>query len=149
MSEVLSSKATLFYRYVWPAGWLASFLVLALLILTGQWDPPPPAWVILGPAYIIVAAQYFSVLRRLRRVVATEVGLLVSHHRREVLVPWSNVARMRGNRWSRHGMIIVELRTPMAVGGRVSFLPYLKPWLPIWREHPAARVIRERAGLAA
>jgi hypothetical protein len=147
--EVLSSKMTHFYRYVWPAAWLASLIVLALLIVTGQWHLPPAAYVILAVACVVLAAHYLLVLRRLPWVVATDDGLLISEHRRDVLVPWSNVARMRGSRWSRHGMIIVELRSPMSLGGRVTFLPYLKMWLPMWREHPAARVIQERAGLVA
>ncbi len=148
MHELLSSKFTLFYRYIWPAAWLASLLVLGLLFLAGQWGDGPPLTGV-GVAYGVVAAHYFFFLRRLRRVIAKDDGLLVSDHRREVLVPWSNVARLRGNRWSRHGLIIVKLRSPTALGRKVSFLPYQKAWLPIWREHPAARVIQERAGLVA
>lgn len=144
-SKRLSSRFTFFYKLILPAVWLAGFgFATAVLVV----NPPAigPSPLLLAALWLLGAAIFLRLGFPLKKVMATESGLLVSNYRREVLVPYDRIAGVRENKWWSIRPITVELRSPCDFGRRFVFMPYHA--FVVFADHPAATTLRQRADAA-
>jgi hypothetical protein len=136
--ERLSSSATFFFRFVLPALFAAGAVIAAASAMGSE-----PVGRIFAAGCAAVAFLLALAGARLKKVIATERGLVVSNYRREILVPWEQIASVRESRYQASRPITVHLRSATAFGERFSFFPYVS--LVVVGDHPAAIRIRERA----
>ncbi len=139
--ERLSSALTLPLAIV-----LTAAFAVAAAVLAGSGIAAEPAGLAATAGCLLVAAVFAVTGFRFTKVTATERGLVVSTLRREILVPYDQIATVRESGYQGSRPITVELRSPTAFGTRIVFVPYLS--LAVVGAHPAAVLIRERAEAA-
>jgi len=84
----------------------------------------------------------------LKKVRATENGLLVSNYRRETFVAYEQISSssVRENKFISIRPITVQVRSATAFGSSFVFMPYTA--FVLFADHPAVTRIRERAEAA-
>lgn len=139
----LSTRFTFTHKVVLPAVWLAGFGMGTLVVLL---QPAPDRQRVFAFLFALIAGgfMFYSWGFPLKRVIATEGGLLVSNFRREVLVPYGQICAVRENKLVN--TITVELDVPAAWGSRFVFRPYTTRGFV--GPHPAAILLSERATAA-
>ena len=130
----LSSGLTFFYKYVFSTIWIAGFGAGTVALLMARPAPDGLMFVV-----ALIFGSLFILLRvaPLKKVTATEHGLLVSNYRVEVLIPYAQIEDVLG--WNR--IITVRLRSPGPFGKRFAFMPY---GAFVFGDHPAATFLRDR-----
>jgi hypothetical protein len=144
-TERLSSRLTYFYKFILPTVWLGGFGLAAVLLVM---NPPPrgPSPLIFVGLWVFGAALVIRLGFPLKKVTATDRGLLVSNYRREVLVPYDQIAGVRENKFMNIRPITVELRSAGELGRRFVFMPFRA--FVVFADHPAATALRQRAEAA-
>ncbi len=144
-AERLSSLLTFFDKFIFPTVWLGGFgLGTVLLLLNPPRDGENP--LVLVAALAFGAVVFYRWGFSLKRVRATENGLLVSNYRREIFVPYEWICGVRENKLINIRPITVQLRSATAFGSSFVFMPYTA--LVLFGDHPAATLLRERAAAA-
>ncbi len=141
--ELLSSRLTFLHKVVLPAAWLGVFGVgtLVLLLRPEQDRQRALAFIV---ALVVGAFTFWNWGFPLKKVVATDDGLLVSNFRREAFVPWGQIVAIRESKIVN--TITVELGASGAWGTRIVFRPY--PARGVLASHPAVVLMSERANAA-
>lgn len=141
----LSSLLTFFDKFVFPTVWLGGFgLGTVLFLLNPPRDGENP--LVLVAALAFGAIVFYRWGFSLKRVRATESGLLVSNYRREILVPYERISSVRENKFVNIRPITVHLDSTTEFGNRFVFMPYTA--FVLFADHPAATLLRERAAAA-
>ncbi len=141
--ERLSSRLTFFLKFVFPAVWIAAFGIAALAAAGASAGRSLPLLVV---PFAFAAVVFTWLAGRLKKVTATDRGLVVSNYRRELLVPYEQIASVRESRYHGARPITVELRSTTPLGKRLVLVPYAS--LVVGGDHPAAILLRERAEAA-
>jgi hypothetical protein len=143
--ERLSSRFTFIYKFMFPTVWLGGFGIgTALLVLNPPQHGPSPLLFVAG--WMFGGLLFLRSGFRLKKVTATARGLLVSNYRREVLVPYDQIAGVRENKFMNIRPITVELRSAGEFGRRFVFMPYTA--FNLFADHPAATAVRQRVDAA-
>jgi hypothetical protein len=114
------------------------------LALNPPRDGPSP--LIFAALLVVGAALFFRQAFSLKRVFATENGLFVSNYRRELFVPYEQIAGIRENKLISSRPITVELRSAGPFGRSFVFVPCTA--LVLFSDHPVATRLRQRAAAA-
>ncbi len=139
--ERLSSALTLPLAIAVTASFALGAVVVARSAMATE-----PAGLAATAGCLLVAAVFAVTGLRFKKVTATARGLVVSGLRREILVPYDQIASVRESASRGSRPITVELRSPTAFGTRIVFVPYVS--LAVVGDHPAAVRIRERVEAA-
>lgn len=144
-AERLSSLLTFFHKLIFPTVWLGGFGLGTVLFAI---NPPPGAEhpLILVAALVLGAIMFYRWGFSLKRVRATERGLLVSNYRQEVFVPYEQISSVRESKLVNIRPITVRLRSASAFGSTFVFMPYMA--FVLFGDHPVATRLRERAETA-
>ena len=82
---------------------------------------------------------------RLKHVIATDTGLLVSNYLDQVEIPYSDITSVHENKLSSARPITLHLKHPCIFGTKIIFMPYTYDRLfHLWRDHPVTELIRAR-----
>ncbi len=135
----LSTRFTFTHKVILPAAWLAFFGVGTAVLLL-QHSPDRQRVLAFVVALVLGGFIFWNWGFPLKRVIATDDGLLVSNFRRQVLVPYGQVAALRETKIVN--TVTVDLNAPSIWGTRFVFRPYtarggLAP-------HPAVLLLSER-----
>jgi hypothetical protein len=138
----LSNRLTFFHKLVFPTLWLAGWGAVTVVFA-----PERGLFLPFAAAWIVAALLLRATSLRLKTVVATRDGLVVGNFRREVLVPYEQIADVRENKLVGGRLVTVELRSEGAFGSRFVFVPYTA--FVVFADHPAAIFIKMRVRAAA
>ena len=83
-------------------------------------------------------------LVRCQRVVESSTGLRIGKPGREIDVAYLEIARVKDTKLSSPRLIIVSLKSPGPLGSKIVFLARTEI-VPLFGEHPVARLLRARA----
>ncbi len=143
--ERLSSLLTFFYKFIFPTLWLGGFgLGTVLLVIDPPRDGPHP--LMFAAALVFGAIVFYRWGFSLKKVMVTENGLLVSNYRHEMFVAYEQISSVRENKLISIRPITVQVRSATAFGSSFVFMPYTA--FVLFRDHPAATRLRERAEAA-
>jgi hypothetical protein len=138
----LSSRFTVLFKFLFPAVWIGGFgLGTAALV-----PKPGPDTLLFAVAFLVGSAFLLRYGVALKKVTATTDGLVVSSYRREVLVPYEQIASVRENKFLNMRPITVDLRSAGELGRRFRFMPYRA--FVLFADHPASVLLIERAEAA-
>lgn len=151
MLRTISSAQTSFLKLVLPAVWIGGFgLAAALLFRSGDHlgDRPPPDtnWVLLAALAITGVSIYLWGVR-LKRVVMTNGELRISNYRREIIVPFSEIAEVTENRWVNVHPVTVQFVHRTGFGHRIVFMPKARLFA-LFSSHPIVGELRSAAASA-
>ena len=142
--QVLSSRATPFYRVVLP------LLLLVLWVLGASFIDAAPAKYKYGIFLGVTLLGTCSVCwycSRLRKVILDRDTLVISNYSREVSVPLTSISKVKGSRWPKTKDVIITFDHDIGFGDKIVFVPKTR-WLWPWQEHPIAAEMRKLAGIA-
>lgn len=132
-AELLSSYATIFYKYVLP---VVVLLPIVAAPLIGAWPLAIP--------FVVVEIYLLMLGVPLKDVVLEERYLVVSGFRRTHRIPCSLIEGVSENRLQSVRPVWIFFSAPTPFGRRISFLP--KGWVVLfWKPHPVLEVLREAA----
>jgi hypothetical protein len=132
MRRRLSAVSTPFWKFIFPALWVGSLIINAILdigrllnlfavtrgSLTGR--------AVGGYTFLLIGSVIlYKVLGVLKRVEVDDSHLYVSNYLKEVRVPLSDVEYVDGPEHSSHQRFKIYLRSPTAFGDVVVFMPGL------------------------
>jgi hypothetical protein len=158
MERTLSVRHTGILKFVLPPLWIG----LAGYAIWQVWARPEQAfnrevpgtvliWLLsaLFAASLVVLFAFVIPLKRVRLI---DDGLRVSNYRREVTIPFRDIARVRQNWLPTFRLITVDLRTDTPLGRRFIFMPAgaqrFAFWRPTYRqEDRLLGELRQLAGL--
>jgi len=143
--ERLSSLLTFFHKFILPTLWLGGFgLGTVLLVINPPRDGPHP--LMFAVALVFGAIVFYRWGFSLKKVRATENGLLVSNYRHEMFVTYGRISGVRENKFVNIRPITVHLRSATAFGSSFVFMPCTA--FVLFGDHPVATRLRERAEAA-
>ncbi len=139
----LSTRFTFTHKVVMPIVWLG-FFGIGTAVLLLQHSPDRQRVLAFIVALVLGGFIFWNWGIPLKRVIATDGGLRVSNFRREVLVPYGQIATLRESKIVN--TVTVDLSAFSTFGTRVVFRPYtargsLGP-------HPAVLLLAERVNAA-
>ncbi len=154
MPRELSSRLTIWFKFVFPALWiplfgagtLAVFVTAAAAGAKAQHSPAVVKWLMLA-VWVGASTLIWRVCCRLKRVWVEGPWLHVSNYVREERIPLASITSVTENRWVNIRPVTVEFRTPTGFGHRIVFMPEVR-WLLFWRPHPIAAELRAVASEA-
>jgi hypothetical protein len=122
----ISSKLTFYYKWIFPIFWfgfLAIFLVLALLGITSSNDSFPVMFVIVP---IIMTVVGYSLMKKLVFDLVDEVlddgsALIVKNGRQEERIALSDIMNVNYSAYMNPPRVTLSLRRPSVFGDRISF----------------------------
>ena len=129
MKRELSSSATVWWKFVFPAIWISGFgagtAALWLGVFHGRDNQPPPDWMRWQFLGIWLAASAFLIWfsRRLFRVSLHDSTLIASNFFREVSIPVTAISRVTQSYMSRPPIITIHLDHQTLLGHRIVFVP--------------------------
>jgi hypothetical protein len=152
MQRTISSSLTFFSKFIGPA---IFFLILALwlpqLFISGAFrrdnsgSPAPPHSILFFLFVLFLAgtlSYWFGI--RLKKVSMTDDALYISNYRKEIRVPFGDIAAVSENRFISGHPVWIEFRHTTDFGNRILFMPKWI-WLTNWRSHPIVAELRQAA----
>jgi hypothetical protein len=137
----LSSSVTFFGKFIWT-GLLIACSACFVLILPWRLQSLPCAALV-----VMFALGACFRLFTVKRVVATDDGLVVSNYFRTILVPYKDVVAVKEIHWPSGKYVRLLLSQPCRFGRKIEFLPRGLPRRWFWREHQITEWLRERCNL--
>jgi hypothetical protein len=157
MNQILSSRWTFIFKYVFPGIWIPgfglavadSFLHPETVIYNDVRGAAPPyiGWDFLA-VWLIASICILWLCAPLKGVRVENEVLLVSNYWHEWRIPFGAVAKVTQNRWINIRPITVHLRADVGCGTRVVFMPPSRWRVLFWREDPEVDDLRRLAGIA-
>ena len=148
--KLISSKATFFYKRVFPAIWLAfpSLAILGLLAGAVRQNHSSLRFILVP---VGMAAFGYFLFKRLLFDLVDEVydlghALLIRNRGKDVEVPLSNVINVGSASFQNPPRITLTLREPCELGKEITFMPPHR-WNP-FSESPLAKELIERVDAA-
>jgi hypothetical protein len=151
---MLSSRWTLFTKYILGPFWIVTFGAAALLatlapnrMFDGPRGAPPPGfqWIFVG-VWIIVSTGLLRFTIPLKRVELRDGRLYVSNYFREWEILSRDIESVRQNPWVNARPIRVRLRHDVdGLGSGFIFIPPTRRMLRFWREDPQVDALRRFA----
>ncbi len=140
-----SSSATLLYKFVFPAIWIALcgmfvFQLSRMVSQTGTYRNS----VLLGLILLWAAGSIFflRVSLPLLRVQLRDGHLYASNYFDEIEIHPSDIAEVTQNRWVKLRPITIHLRTRSEFGQRISFMPPVRIIFRFWVQDPIVEELR-------
>lgn len=150
--RTISSNLTFPVKVALPIAWVAGMAAITLgswlgFIHTSDGAPLPPElnWLFLAmwgvgtPLVLWVGAL-------LKKVRMDSLYLYISNFRKEIVVPFTNVARVTENPQNGVHPVTVYFRTRTAFGRKITFLTTFR--LSTWSPHSVSAEIKTLAGIA-
>jgi hypothetical protein len=129
--RIISSPNTVFWKFVFPAVWIASFGAGAISVATSERDLS--RWTF--PLVWFVASTWLLWFAfRLRRVAISDSVLHISTYRREISLPLSSISRVTQSYMFRPQTITVETDRGTPLGRKFLFVA--PGWPSIFRPNP-------------
>jgi hypothetical protein len=154
MLKTLSSRLTIFYKVLFPAGWTSVFglttLLLWLGVMHGKHGEPPPdqmKWTFLV-IWLVGTAFILWMCTRLKQVRVDSNNLYVSNFLREVPIPFSLIADVTENRWINIHPVTIHFRDDTQFGRTVTFMPTAR-FLKAFSPHPVVVELKRLSGIGA
>lgn len=144
----LSSSLTFFYKFVFPTVWLAGFLGGTILLWL---DSKPDSHAMAVPftvATLLGALVFLAFCIPLKRVIAGDDGLDIDNFRKNIHVPYSQIAGVKQHKLINTNVTTIWLATDSRFGQKVTFMPWVRFTFAVWRDHPAVTLLRERVAAA-
>jgi len=138
----LHSAATFWQKLLLPSLLLSAFSFATVICFVNDL---PPKWALPGVLVFVTAVSWYR-LWPLKTVKADADGLLIGNFRREIRVPYADIQDVAMLDPGNPVAAVITLTHPSDFGQRIKFLPYHK--FCRFKNHPAIRLLRERAGLA-
>jgi len=144
----ISSRATWYFKFAFPAAWIALFALFAFPVIRNiQRGAPPGMTGVLG--FIVIwtvgAALLLHFTRPLMRVELRGDRLYASDFRRETEIRPSDIASVTQNIWINVRPITLHLRAPSEFGRHIRFIPPARVIVRFWVEDPIVDELREFA----
>jgi hypothetical protein len=159
MKRQLSSRATFFWKFIFPPVWILGFGLAAVSFfrmppgtLDSRDNPIPDFIRWMFPimwVFFSIFILWLSV--PLKKLARDEKNLYVSNFRTKITVPVTSIAKVRENRAFHIGgkhPIIIELTAPTVFGRNIVFIPTGKaPFSWPWQKkpHPVAAELQNLA----
>lgn len=158
MERTLSIAHTGILKFVLPPLWIG----VAGYAIWQAWSRPdrafdgePPGTVLIWLLTALFAASLailFAFVVPLKRVRLTPDGLQVSNYRRQITIPFRDIAGVHQNWLPTYRLITVDLRTETPFGRRIIFMPAGAQRFAFWRpdyrqEDRLLGELRQLAGL--
>jgi len=150
MPRVLSSSATVWWKFIFPAIWISGFGAGTAALWRGAFhgldNQPPPdwmRWVFLG-VWLVASTVLVWFGRRLHRVCFGDKVLTISNYFREISVPVTAISRVTQSYMSNPPTITIHLDHKSSLGHRIVFVPAGRA--RFLSEHPTATELK---GIAA
>jgi hypothetical protein len=145
----LSSRWTLFYKFVFPTLWSSGFGLGTLLLFVGPStlhpDPPPHLkWVFLA-VWSVVTASMLRWLAPLKRVTLEGDHLVVSNFSREEAIPLRDIESVQGSVLTSPERVSLRLWRRSVFGDTIVFLPRARLF-PGFNRHPVVFELRALIG---
>ena len=139
----LSSRWTFFHKVIFPAGWIAVFLVgtVAMFITPAESNEARTVRWLLLAVTVFGAALILHVTLPLKHVEVGDRSFFVSDRTREVEVPFRDVARVTGTRLVNPPRVTLHLHRAGELGDRVVFLPPLR-FRSGFKTHPMVKELQ-------
>ena len=146
--ELLSSRATFFFKYVFSALWVGVFSGVALFVAPSAFAGGTGLrWLFLGVAFGI-GGWLCWFLGGLKRVALAGCDLSISDFRRTERVALKDIERVSVSRFTNPSRIRLDLSRPTAFGARIVFVP--KRWVVFgYGPHPMAERLKRLVGEAS
>jgi hypothetical protein len=149
--QLISSKWTVTYKFVLPAGWITLFGWGTLGLFTyafhdshGGLPPPQLKWVFLV-VWLIGSIVWYRSCIPLKRVLISGGDLIISNYAREVRVPLARIRRISEGRFQNPRSKRLVFNKDIRFGASVLFMPTQRFLWP-WQEHPIASELRRLSG---
>ncbi len=146
----ISSRQTLFAKFVLPVLWIGIFGAVTLALWLGFFwgsqtsgPPLPLKWTFLA-VLLVGGTILLQTTARLKRVRIDGDSILISNYRIEIRVPLSDIVAVSENRALNHHPVTITLAHETVFGRRITFLPKLRLFFP-WLRHPIVTELRELA----
>jgi hypothetical protein len=147
--RTLSSAQTFWMEFVFPTIWISMFGLGTFAMFLGAFrgthnTAPPEAmkWSFLA-AWIVGTAFIYWGCARLKRVRINESAIYVSNYRKEIRIPFDDIAHVTENRWINIHPVTVHFRSATAFGDRIVFIPKIRMFS--WRFHLVVGELRALA----
>lgn len=141
MKQVISSNATLFYKYVFPVLWIGLFGYVVSDVLMGS--ESGDLWLF---ALLWVVGAVFTLLlaSRLKFVSVDERAIYASGYVRKEEIPLSDIISIEESSGVKPKQVTLRLRSPSAFGRKIVFIPELRVF-ETWRvNHPVIAELNTR-----
>lgn len=139
MPRTISSRQTIFVKFVFPVAWLGVSVSFAFVLWFKRAEAPGFKKPFLLES-LVVGVFVFWFARRLKKVRVDEEFLYVSNWRSEVRVPLRDVSDCLWRNWWRPAWVVVRLRAQTRFGKHIVFIPKSQ-----WRHlgiHPVVGELR-------
>jgi hypothetical protein len=147
-----SSRATFWYKCVFPALWISGFTAGTVGLFAGGFRdeksaPPPPGvcWAFLGATVVGTAFLYWTCIR-LKAVWLEDGWLCLSNYLRTKRVSLSDIEEVREWRWINIHPVTVRFARDTGLGRSIDFMPPLRRLNR--RPHPVADELGAMAAAA-
>jgi len=140
-----SSSATLLYKFIFPAIWIALCgLFVFQLSHVARPNGASGNAMELGIVLLWIAGSVFflRVSLPLLRVQLRDGHLYASNYFSEIEIRPSEIAEVTQNVWVKLRPITIHLRTPSEFGKRLSFMPPVRMIFRFWIEDPIVQELR-------
>lgn len=155
MRDTVSSRATFFLKFVFPTLWIIGFGAASvgalrgrLTAAAGQPQRVAAFWVIVG-VWLLCSIVLLWFCAPLKRIRMRDGKLLASNFRSEIEIHPADIERVTQNKWVTAQPITLYLRTPTALGSRITFIPPSHVILTFSQSERLVSGLRAFAGLAA
>ncbi len=147
----LSSRWTIFYKFVFPTLWIGGFAsgTLVMFVLPdasmGEPDPDHIRWIFLAVTLAGTAFIYWACIR-LKRVALSDTTIIVSNYRVETAIPLSEVEQVSGSLFINPELVWLRFRRGTRFGTKIVFMPKVRlrlRRLPGFTRHPMVRELQE------
>lgn len=148
MQKHVSSRATWFFKFAFPAAWIVLFASFALPVIGNiQRGAPTGMPGVLGfiAVWAVGAALLLHFTRPLMRVELRGGRLYASDFRHEAEIRPSDIASVSQNIWINVRPITLHLRSASEFGRHIRFIPQARVVLRFWVEDPIVDELREFA----
>jgi hypothetical protein len=132
--RVLSSRLTLFYKFVFPP------LFIAFLAIVGLGIGTPYGWVAV-PMIMLFLLVWYVLCGRLLSVQTDHAMLYVSNYWREIQVPLSEVSKITEDILTNIHPVTIHLSRPTEFGVRIRFMPKTK--FLFFSSHPVVAELKQ------
>lgn len=145
MKRELSSKQTFLLKIILPSLFILMMMTAFLGIILSSRGGELVILVIIFPliGFVGIFSMYFTVVRY-KKVAVDERFLYVSNYRKEIKIPFSEIADVTEIKWIRTRPITIHLKNDTEFGRKIVFMPKFSGFR-IFADNPFVAELQELA----